>query len=334
MSKKRILLTDVQRRETVECYLRGERIKSIARKFNVNHKTIGKNLRRAGIPIMPREDRSRVYTHDEKAFSISTPESLYWIGFLFADGSLRKPKGGNWRLSLGLCKRDKNHLLSFRKFLGATNPLSWEPPRDCCIKDRKFRSTGNYRLDMSCSAVGDHLASIGLNSKKVDRWPTEELQNSVDFWRGMIDGDGCIEGTRIQLGSAKKEVILDFRRFVLGILGEGSVGKVYPQAGSWRLSVNSHSAILLARRLYYPGCVALRRKLKRAREISAKSTVAKGTFLKISREKEEVIWQLRQRGRTLNSIADEFGVSRVAVAQHIRRYASGSDLPVRRFIYA
>ena len=54
--------------------------------------------------------------------TIDTEEKAYWLGFLYADGSV----GSNDdRIELGLAERDLHHIEKFRDFIGINNKISY-----------------------------------------------------------------------------------------------------------------------------------------------------------------------------------------------------------------
>jgi hypothetical protein len=105
------------------------------------------------------------------------PESLYWVGFLLADGSVDKLK----RLKLTLSIKDKDHLLKFKDF--------------CKIE--------TYHFDkIKIGVQAQDKSIIGKFCEKYDFKPNKTCNPSsyiplkedlfLSFLIGFIDGDGCI----------------------------------------------------------------------------------------------------------------------------------------------
>ena len=83
---------------------------------------------------------------------------------------------------LGLCKKDTLHLDKYRWHLNATNPTN---------------ERGNLaQVDISSDALATGLAKWGCSGPSLDRVPTNGMENSRDFWRGAVDGDGWISELR------------------------------------------------------------------------------------------------------------------------------------------
>ena len=110
--------------------------------------------------------------HD--AFSIFTNEAIYWIGFLYADGSIR----GN-EVNLALSIEDLEHLQKFRSFLSSEHKLQ--------TYDRVCK------LSFSSTTIVEKLSEHGIVNRKCHICkPPKVLENNPHFWRGVVDGDGTI----------------------------------------------------------------------------------------------------------------------------------------------
>ena len=55
---------------------------------------------------------------------IDTEEKAYWLGFLYADGSVSSTDN---RIELGLAEKDLNHIEKFKEFIGVPNKISYRP---------------------------------------------------------------------------------------------------------------------------------------------------------------------------------------------------------------
>ena len=65
---------------------------------------------------------------NHEAFDIVTNDAAYWIGFLFADGSVIKQQKGAPQVQLRLSEVDRGHLEKFRHFLDSTHAIGTSPP--------------------------------------------------------------------------------------------------------------------------------------------------------------------------------------------------------------
>lgn len=65
-----------------------------------------------------------VYHCNENFFSEINEKSLYWAGFLAADGNVRKTSNKSRQLSLTLANKDRLHLENFKTDIKAESPIS------------------------------------------------------------------------------------------------------------------------------------------------------------------------------------------------------------------
>lgn len=113
--------------------------------------------------------------------------SCYWWGFIMADGHLSK-KG---ELIISLDNKDKNHLEKLAKHLNRF------------VTERVYINSFNGKLSKSCNLriqdkkFGEKWLSIlKINSAKTYTPPDLSIflseENLINFFIGLIDGDGCI----------------------------------------------------------------------------------------------------------------------------------------------
>lgn len=79
--------------------------------------------------------------------SIDNEFKAYWLGFLYADGSVGST---DYRVELTLAEKDYNHLVKFKDFIGLDNKISYRPKTKAyryCFKDKIFKS---ILIDKGC----------------------------------------------------------------------------------------------------------------------------------------------------------------------------------------
>ncbi|MCG5464032.1 hypothetical protein MED01_002195 [Micromonospora sp. MED01] len=121
--------------------------------------------------------RRTVHTLRHDAFDLLTPEACYWLGFLFADGCVTYRTGHLPQVSVGLARRDREHLVSLRTFLGSTSSISAPSP-----------THGSCQFSVRSTRLAERMMALGRYDGPLD----ERLTESRDFWRGVVDGDGSI----------------------------------------------------------------------------------------------------------------------------------------------
>lgn len=165
-------LTELQRVEAVERYVRGQTCAQIAADFGVSGVAILGVLNRQGVPVR----RRCIVRHN--AFDEITPECAYWRGFLFADGSVhRRSTRQQPVLSVAVAARDLQQIVKFRSFLGSTHKI--------CVGNKRHPS---YQFHVASARLCQRLCSLGRYEGPI----SPELVISRHFWRGLADGDGSL----------------------------------------------------------------------------------------------------------------------------------------------
>ncbi len=132
---------------------------------------------------------------------INSQEKAYWLGFLFADGSLHKNK-----LTIRLSKEDKSHLYRFTSLIEFTGE-----PVDVQV-DTNFKKNAELsHLQVNSTELARALNKYMPLGKKSDKlmfpqWLDHKL--IWDFIRGYFDGDGFVITTRKQIGFCGNPVFL------------------------------------------------------------------------------------------------------------------------------
>ncbi len=189
-----------------------------------------------------------------EAFDKLTPEASYWVGFLLADGSLYTQKGRRHPvLELCIMESDRRHLEKFHSFIGSTNKIMYRS------RDNTVRTT------IQNSHLTNRLQTLGVVPNKVRRAEVHDsLLVNRDFWRGMVDGDGCVYvGKNLASISlcGTEAVCRDFKKFV------GTENRLHLHNGSYYYYVNNRQAGALSKLMYSNCSVALDRKLKSAERL-------------------------------------------------------------------
>lgn len=128
---------------------------------------------------------------NHEAFDIVTNDAAYWIGFLFADGSVIKQQKGAPQVQLRLSEIDRGHLEKFRQFLASTHVITTSPPGNF----GGYRSRASARYAVTSRRLAGRLLEMGRYEGPI----ASELAASRHFWRGVVDGDGGI--SRISKGA-------------------------------------------------------------------------------------------------------------------------------------
>lgn len=190
-------LSPDQRKQLIDEYIAGSKIKDVAVKFGAGYQATWRFLKRNHVQIRPDHFLSnRRYLFDIHAFdTIDTEEKAYWLGFLYADGCNYEPR---YTVSLSLAEEDAAHVQRFADFLSLNRPMRYTAERT----PQSQRQACIVATDMHFSK---RLHDLGMVSNKtlILRFPT---QNQVPthllrhFIRGYFDGDGSITKLKYRKG--------------------------------------------------------------------------------------------------------------------------------------
>lgn len=175
-----------------------------------------------------------VLTNFEK---IDTEEKAYWLGFLYADGSVGSKED---KIELGLSEKDLKHIEKFRNFMNITNKISYR------------KNTKSYRISFRSIKCKQDLIDKGCVPKKslILKFPNENQvpkELIKHFIRGYFDGDGWFTNTEkyFQIGIIGTEnFIKGFLDTVENINKENKIFKVHRENGAKRYMFGSYNDVL------------------------------------------------------------------------------------------
>jgi hypothetical protein len=236
-------------------------VSEIAAKNHIRSEIVPGIVRRMGGTVSP-VGSARKYTLNHFAFRTVTDESAYWAGFLLADGCVHI-RGHKKLLTLALAEKDRDHLEAFRNFLQSDRPVH--------TYKNGGSTPGNYVLLEALSAdIVDDLVKIGITPRKsLTAQPDAQFANNCHFWRGVIDGDGCLSWIKSQQGYVSRPL--------LGLCGSKPTCEAFaafattrfpqlpinvrPHKSIWSVHISGLRAARLAEELYANGPSLLRKRL-------------------------------------------------------------------------
>ena len=261
-------LTADQSAEIASRYQAGEKTVDIAASLFISRDLVWQTLYRTGTAARSCGRVAWPLRHD--AFDALTPDAAYWCGFMFTDGTVIRQGHRTPYIALVLQKRDRDHLVKFRDFLGsghAITPIAAAKVPPNVAVPNGGQGTGAFRYAATSRQIADRLEALGRYGPAVD----PELAASRDFWRGVIDGDGSIGiskgipwcsvvGSRWLL-----QAFVDF----LGPVSSRRPLHVRPARTIFTVSTTYKTAGKVVERLYAGASTALDRKAVRAVQIMA-----------------------------------------------------------------
>ncbi len=168
---------------------------------------------------------------------IDTEEKAYWLGFLYADGSVGSKEN---KIELGLAEKDLKHIEKFRDFMNITNKISYR------------EKTKSYRISFRSEQCKQDLIDKGCVPKKslILDFPNE---NQVPkhlirhFIRGYFDGDGWFTNTRscFQIGIIGTENFINgFLNSIENINKDNKIFDVHRKNGAKRYVFGAYNDVL------------------------------------------------------------------------------------------
>ena len=121
--------------------------------------------------------------------NIDTEEKAYWLGFIFADGTissspLRENAKTQYQFELSLSSKDKEHLEKFAKFINYKKSIYCDETR--CRLSVYSKHLWNV---LNCNGCTPNK-SLTLKFPKIELFSNKYL--IIHFIRGYVDGDGCL----------------------------------------------------------------------------------------------------------------------------------------------
>jgi len=197
---------------------------------------------------------------------LTDPDMAYLMGFLQTDGHMSQGAGNKGRLSIELAERDAHILLVFQSMFSTYTSIH-NRERDTNFKE-KYRSSVLTLCDLETRTLLNSLGlPYGKKSKVVS--PPSVPFSEVDYYRGIIDGDGSLGLTEsghpfLSLTTSSKELTVCYLTFLFGLTGKRKTSKPTTRDRVYNPCVLKEDAQIVVSALYYEGCTCLDRKRQMA----------------------------------------------------------------------
>jgi len=188
----------------------------------------------------------RTYGLNENFFSDLTSTSVYWLGFIMADGNVMDNKHIH-SLKVQLAEKDIDHLEKLKKDLIYSGPITRRDPHVMTAKGRSYQATASHTLKITSKKLTGDLITLDCVPNKTqfgtqisDKIPKELVRH---FIRGYFDGDGSIVLDKTR--GKRKESLPQISIFILGsekILNQ-IVDYVHSQLGVTRPSLSKRQGV-------------------------------------------------------------------------------------------
>ena len=219
---------------------KGVSIKKLSKIYHFNQGTISNMLKSNGIKVVPHEIKINENIFDE----IDTEEKAYWLGFLYADGTISSQspnKRSRFEVKLALKYSDISHLKKFNVFMEY---------KGMNLKAISQNSTLGIKWAISNKHLWETLNNLGCVPKKslILKYPDISIfknKNFIfDFIRGYNDGDGCISYSVCNDKVSPRVSMVGTRDFLSGVQkASGNIGYLYDKGKYCTFSIGSRKDI-------------------------------------------------------------------------------------------
>lgn len=156
-------------------------ISKCAKQFNIHRETLTKYLKLFNI----HEDRRAYKINDDFFTIIDTEAKAYWLGFILADGCLKRENV----ISINLSVKDIDHLKKFKTDIESERPIIIESRNafDSSYEICNFKIQNKKLIE----AIKKH--GIDYNKSKQENFSKSIPKHLMNHYiRGIYDGDGWI----------------------------------------------------------------------------------------------------------------------------------------------
>nr|DAJ27760.1 MAG TPA: endonuclease [Crassvirales sp.] len=199
-------------------------LREIAKNHNVQRQVLTGWLLAKGYTI---ENRRALKSFNIHYFDeIDTEEKAYWLGFLYADGSVNtsdktctKPN----RLTINLSSKDRIILEKFAKSIESNLEIE-----DYIPNGQTYSQNPMSRLCVNSTEFCSYLIEHGCIPNKTFILKMPQLSNDLmrHFIRGFFDGDGCFESGKHFMITKTESILNDMNNIISAILNIEH-GKIY-----------------------------------------------------------------------------------------------------------
>lgn len=178
----------------------------------------------------------RKYNLNENFFDEINDKSAYWLGFLYADGSVRMKNNRSGELKLKLKDTDKSHIEKFLKDINSSAPIK-------CGINKKDNSKFCCVLVNSNHMI-KKLFELGCVQNKTFKIRIPKLNDEMmlHFIRGYFDGDGSISRVKNRPNSFVVSICSN-KNFNNDLIKYFKFGKIYEKKNYSVFKINKISEI-------------------------------------------------------------------------------------------
>ncbi len=201
--------------------------------------------------------------------NLENPHYAYLFGFIQTDGHLYNNTRDRGRVSIEVSEKDEEILWVFKSLIPFNSSIAKR------VRKTNFSSSYTSAIwRVYDKRFRDILESWGLpnGSKSTIVKPPSCNFSKVDYFRGLIDGDGSLGLTAkgfpfLSLVTSSSHIAVEYLELINQITGKVKTSNRNTRDNVYNIVVYKEDAQILTNHLYYDGCLALPRKLIKASEV-------------------------------------------------------------------
>lgn len=193
--------------------------------YGVAGNSIIQILRKRGVDI---KTYSSYIELDKSCFSDNSESTSYYYGWLLTDGCLYR---GTIYLKLQL--GDIEILQGLKEYIKSSNKITTSSTFD----KRTLKTYSYCSFSFSSTEVISRLRGLGLTERKSCKESCPSIfKYNRHFWRGVLDGDGCINAGKANMISlvGSESLLKDFLTFCKEVVG---ISRDYPITSNGKMKV-------------------------------------------------------------------------------------------------
>lgn len=201
---------------------------------------------------------------------LNNKKHAYIIGLLQTDGNLYESTRNRGRITLEINSSDNNILEDISKIFDCNVSIT-ERTRNINIKEYKYISnTSALRIcDLKTRNEFKKYLPSGKKSYIIQK-PDNIIE--IDYWRGVIDGDGSLGFTKkglpfISLVTCSSKLAEQFVDFLYNIIGYKKMANKNKRDNLYNIMVTNENSQKIIEILYYKDCMSINRKYDSAQKI-------------------------------------------------------------------
>lgn len=321
-------ISDQKTLQAEALFIKHNSVLKAAKEAKVGYYALRKYLENKGY----KTDIKNFYKVNEIAFEkIDTSEKAYWLGMLYAEAYVNSFKSV---LEFTLKKEDKTHVVKFKNFLDAENPIKTKK-----IKNKNGKEYLASTLKIYRKKIVKDLISLGCieNKSLILTFPDYSIVPKHlmrDFTRGYFDGDGCISLSSRRKGRECSVAFVGTVEFLDGIRKEMDLPKKKYQTEGNAFSLKYDGVDIplnILNYMYRDAEVYLERKYNLYRQFLKNRDKVESNKLKLQKKKDDkyqLAATLLAENKSIREISSLLKISRQNLSYWFRR--NGYDVSLSR----